>query len=524
MNHTVVDYVNAAVTTHPDKVFLYQGEEQMIFREIDEQSDRLASALLDIGIEKGDHLAINALNQFEWLVSFFASAKLGATLVTLNVRYRDSEIEYMVNNAEVKAIISIDSFAGFDYVAFYQNLRDKLPTVEHYLFIGGGGFEGSYDVADLLQVEVNKKRLEQTKQQVKATDPLLIIYTSGTTGKPKGSMITHKSILASAIAQRDHFHVGEEDLAIGALPLNHVGGITCTVMVALVSQSSVTLIPFFQPQQVLQAIQEYKATILGGVPTMYLMLMNEKDLAHYNLSSLRLCIAGGSNVEPKLALTLSKQLPNATLVNLYGLSETSGACVLSNLHDSVETISNSIGVVIGDFQGKVVDTEGREVPNGDVGELVIKGDCVAQGYYQMPNETAETFSSDGWLQTGDMVTKDASSYISYKGRKKEMYITGGFNVFPVEIENILTTHDKVQLAAGIGIPDEFLGEVGRFYIVPAADTNPTEEELREFCLSHVSDYKIPKEFIFVSDVPMTPAGKIQKAKLKENGATNPQNS
>jgi len=195
-------------------------------------------------------------------------------------------------------------------------------------------------------------------------------------------------------------------------------------------------------------------------------------------------------------------------------SETSGACVLSRLTDNISKVQETIGVPIGTFKAKVVDRDGAEVSNGVIGELFIQGDCVAKGYYGMKKETNETFQH-GWLATGDMVYKDDEGYLHFKGRKKEMYITGGFNVFPVEIENVLASYEKVQLAAGIGVPDPLLGEIGVYYIVPKPNVSLTEEELFQFCRDRLADYKVPKRFIIVDEVPLTPAGKVQKSKLMQ---------
>jgi acyl-CoA synthetase (AMP-forming)/AMP-acid ligase II len=420
----------------------------------------------------------------------------------------------MLNHSEVKALVSVSKHAGFDFSEFFKSFKHRVPTVEKYIFIGEG-FEGSLSFAELLKTKHEKTRLDEAKGTVKPDDLAVMIYTSGTTGKPKGVMITHRSILASGRAQAEHFSVTENDIVTASLPLNHVGGITCSITVALICRATAILIPEFKPELVLHEIEKHKATIFSGVPTMYIMLFAYKNFANYDLSSLRLAIAGGSNVEPELCQDISKSMPNARLVNLYGLSESSGACVMSKLTDPPEKVQQTIGVPIGNFQAKIVNENKQVVRIGEIGELAIRGDCLAKGYYHEPEKTMETFSPDGWLYTGDIVVQDEQGYVSFRGRKKEMYIQGGFNIFPVEIENVLTAHPKVSLAAGIGVPDQFFGEVGRYYIIPVHGENPTEEELKEYCQMHLADYKVPKSFVFVDKVPTTPAGKIQKAKLKE---------
>lgn len=510
--NTVSGYLQQALNNSPDREFLTEGNESVSFAQLDDRSDRVATFLLNKGLKKGDKVGIIALNQLEWLYTFFAAAKTGIVLVALSPRYRDQELEYMINHSDMKMLVCISQVGDFNYIEYLEQFKSRIPSVQHYVFIAAEG-DSSFNVA--LQTETNRQILDPATEQVSPSDHLFMLYTSGTTGKPKGVLITHASILASAKAQVDHFQVTEQDSAIGALPLNHVGGITCTIMAALISQSRVFLIPSFHPQAVLETILERKATILGGVPTMHLMLLSNlqpEDAQH--LSSVRLVIAGGSNVEKSLVQEIENAFSQAQIVNLFGLSETSGACVLSRLTDDSETIQTTIGVPIGDFEARVIDAENNICEPGVVGELLIKGDCVAAGYYKSGEETRNAFR-DGWLHTGDMATIDNRGYVSYKGRKKEMYISGGFNISPTEVENILTSHDKVRMAAGIGVPDELMGEVGVYYIVPEESTDLTSAELDDYCVQNLADYKRPKEFIFVEEVPVTPAGKIQKAALKQ---------
>jgi len=512
--HTVSEALRDAARRTPGKPFFYYRNQEFSYKELDEHSDRLASALMEHGIQRGDKIAILALNQPEWLITFFAAAKIGAGVVALNARYRETELEYMLNRSAVKLLISVDETPEFNFRDFFYAFREKIPTVERFVFIGEG-FPGSLSFEELLASDARTDLLASAGQEVAEDDTMIIIYTSGTTGRPKGAMLTHKSMLASARAQAEHLRITEEDIGTGHLPLNHVGGITCAVMVALVSNSSVVLIPHFRPDLVLEAVEKHRITILGGVPTMFVMMFNVPQFDKYDVSSVRLCVAGGSNVEPQLCRLINERFPGAKLVNLYGASETSGACVISRLDDTPEKVAQSIGVIIGDFQMKVVGPGKEELPLGEIGELAIKGDCVAKGYDGLEAETKEAFSADGWLYTGDLAYLDEEGYIYLKGRKKEMYIQGGFNVYPAEIENLLTTHPKVAIAAGIGIPDPVFGEVGRFYILPRPGCEVTEEELKAFCRKHLADYKVPREFVIVDELPLTPAGKVQKSVLKQ---------
>lgn len=496
-----------------DRAFLHWQGKPISFRQVDEAADRLATGLLRLGIRRGDNIAIVMPNDPAWLYSFFAAAKIGAGLVALNVRYRAAEFEYMLNNAEVKLLICVRGFAGFDYYEFFAGFRQRVPVVRHFVFTDVGD-DGALSFDSLLDAP-DPERLEMAAEGVRPDDTLVIIYTSGTTGRPKGAMTTHRSILASARAQAVHIGARPEDVVIGSLPLNHVGGITCGVATMLVAGGSVALVPYFRPDLVVEAVRRHRVTIFAGVPTMYHMVFGYPGFSPADFSSVRLCIVGGSSVEPRLATQIANTFPWAQLINLYGLSESSGACIMSPLGEPVDKVATSIGVPIGDFRVKVVDNERRDVPAGETGELVIYGDCVAKGYYGLPEATRETFGADGALYTGDMGYLEPDGHVVLRGRKKEMYVQGGFNVYPVEIENLLMKHPKVAVVAGIGVPDPVFGEVGRFYVVPRPGAQLTAEELLAYCRENLADYKVPRQFIFVDELPLTPAGKIHKALLRQ---------
>ena len=366
----------------------------------------------------------------------------------------------------------------------------------------------------LLDTDVDRDALDNVQESVAPEDLMMIIYTSGTTGKPKGAAISHRSQLASARAQAEHTRITEDDVIPLALPLNHVGGITCGLLTTLLGRGKCILIPMFDPDQVIKLSAQYGATIMPGVPTMHTLVLMNENLSAWDTANVRLVVTGGSNSEPDLLEKLYKTFPGATVMNLYGLSESSGAVVLSPWGSDFDTTVRSIGKPIGDFQVKVVDGEGNVLPAGETGELCFKGDAVVSSYFRGADETADAFRS-GWLKTGDMGYIDNQGYITLMGRKKEMYLQGGFNVYPVEVENLLTKHPKVLMAAGIGVPDSVLGEVGRYYIIPKPGEDPTKEEIIEYCKEHLADYKVPRQIEFREELPLTPVGKIMKSLLKE---------
>ncbi len=511
--------LDRALHLHPEKTFIYYGQTEISYEQLHEQSDRLATALLQKGIEPGDTIGVNALNQPEWLYTFFAAAKIGAVVVALNPRYRTAELDYMLNNSACKMVVSLGELNGFDYLAMFAGMRDRLPTVEHYVYIGAEADRG-VPFAELLAQAADREKVGARRRRGAETDPLIMIYTSGTTGQPKGTVITHRSMSSSARAQAEHLHFTPEERIVCSLPLNHVGGITCAIAAALISRASIILIPSFRPDLVLEAAARLQPTVFAGVPTMYLMLLDCSGSEQYDFSSVRYTIVGGSNVEPELVGRMQARMPQSQFINLYGLSETSGACILSPLQDDPQYLATSLGVAIGDFQLRVVDGERQELASGEIGELAVKGACLAAGYYGRPQESAEAFDSDGWLYTGDLASLDEAGRVFFKGRKKEMYVNGGYNVYPIEIENVLVAHPKVAIAAGIGVPHELYGEVGHYFIIPAPGESPTAEELQAYCRTRLADYKLPHSFDIVAELPLTPAGKVQKALLKQRYAQN----
>lgn len=508
--------LDKAARSVPDKTCYFYMGKRYSFRDVDGLSDRLACGLLKLGIVRGDRIGIIGLNQPEWVLTYFAAAKIGATVVGLNVRYRETELDYMLNQSRTKAVVTLASMADqMNYVDFFDGFREKVPSVEHFIFIGGPGFQGSHSFEALLNTELDRKDLMTAKASVRPEDLMIIIYTSGTTGVPKGAAVTNRSQLAAARAQAEHTRLGPEDLVQVAAPLNHVGGISCGIVTMLLARAGIELIPVFDPNVVIEQARANPPTIMAGVPTMHLLLLMNEKFASLNTDSIRLVITGGSNAEPSLLESLYKAFPKATVMNLYGLSESSGTLVMSPWDSDFQSTVKSIGKPVGGFEVKVADPEGREVPRGEIGELHFKGEAIASGYFRMPEETAAAFDAAGWLHTGDMGMVDEKGYIVLMGRLKEMYLQGGFNVYPVEVENLISKHPKVAMVAGIGVPDPVLGEIGRYYIVPKPGVRLTEEEIKDYCRQRLADYKVPKQIVFRTELPLTPVGKIMKSKLKE---------
>ncbi|GAA1993681.1 class I adenylate-forming enzyme family protein [Amycolatopsis minnesotensis] len=491
------------------KVFLRTGDSATTYGDLSARSRRVAAALHARGLRAGDRVAIAAPNRVEWLEFFFGAVRLGLIVVTLNVRYRETELDHMLNQSGTRLVLTARHAGETDLRAFYAGFRHRIPAVEVVVFLDGYAEFVSGATEDVPDADTG------------ADTPAVILYTSGTTGVPKGAVLTHGGLIASTSAQVERVAMTAEDVLLGLLPLNHVGGLTCNILAAMVAGAAVVMPSAFSPGGAVAAIAEQRLTIVGGVPTMWALMLAEPACAEIDVSSLRVAIVGGSNAEPALCDAIAARFPGARLTNLYGMSELSGAAIMSAPTDTPEVVARTLGTALPGFEARVVDPGGEPVESGVDGQLQVRGPSAAAGYWDMPAETAEAFLPGGWVATGDIVTADGG-HLAFRGRSKEMYLQGGYNVYPVEIENVLTGFPGIAMAAGIGVPDPVLGEIGRYYVVPrdpAAELD--QEEILAYCRERLAGYKVPRQLLIVAELPMTPAGKIAKAVLRERISQDP---
>lgn len=505
MTETVPAAWAAAVHDAGTRPVLIFDDVPITYAELDYASDMVAAGLIARGRKRGDRIGLIGMNRPEWLVVYLAAAKLGCIVVAISVRYREGELLHMLGQSECEMLVTPRAAGDFRYEGYLEKLQEKLPRLKEIVYL-------DHD-ASPLHGQVDRDELDARAKEIEPLDPIMLIYTSGTTGVPKGATLTHRSQLASAKAERDHIKMTENDVGTLAMPLNHVGGITCAFMTSVTARAASILMPAFSPKFFVDQIKKHGATIFTGVPTMLTLALREPGLEDLDASKIRVIITGGSNVEPALYDALHARFPNAAFMNLYGLSETSGATVMSSWNSPPDVISISIGRPLEGVALEIRDAEGKNVPQGETGEIWIKAPMVVAGYWAMHEETNAAFT-DGWLHTGDLAYLDPQGNVVLRGRKKEMYIQGGYNVYPVEVENVLARHPAVLMVAGIGIPDDVLGEVGCYFIVPKEGVKVTDEELIDFCRDKVANYKVPRRIIQRAELPLTPAGKIQKAALK----------
>lgn len=514
---TIGETLRLAKSMHQHKSAYIDNGRSYSFNDVDGSVDQIATGLLKLGLSRGDRIGMVGLNQIEWVQLFYAATRIGVAVVAMSVRHRASEFRQMLGESGAKAIVTIRRHDDFDFCDLLCELRSELPQLQTVIVLGESG-DDNIEWSTLASTPVDIALLDRAQSAVLADDLAMVIYTSGTTGRPKGAALTHKTMLAAASAQATHIKASAEDLVQLAMPLNHVGGITCGVLTMLLGGGVVELVPAFKAETVLLMMEQNPPTIVIGVPTMLTLLLMSIERHPLHLDSIRLVITGGSNADATLLTKLQATLRSATVMNLYGLSEASGALVMTPWDASKSELIESIGRPLPGAEMRVVNGLGEDVGQDAVGELIFKGLGVVANYIDGAVNDA-SFTPDGWLHSGDLAYIDGRGLVHLKGRQKEMYIQGGFNVYPVEVEAFISQHPKVLMVAGVGVPDPVLGEVGRYFVVPRPGSELSVDEIRDFCAASLADYKIPRQIFIRDSLPMSPAGKLLKSSLRDEGKT-----
>jgi long-chain acyl-CoA synthetase len=482
-----------AAQEHGDRTALKLDEVEVSYAQLDEATKRAAALLRSKGFEPGDRVGIMLPNVPYFPIAYYGVLRAGGIVVPMNVLLKGREVTFYLDDPDAKVL-----FAWHDFIDAARTGAEQTGT--ELIAVEPGKFEqllGDQDPAD----EVVDRADDDTA---------VILYTSGTTGKPKGAELTHSNLLKNTEVIRDLADVSPDDVVLGALPLFHSFGQTCGLNGTISAGGTLSLIPRFDPGKALEIIQGDRVTIFQGVPTMYTAMLNHPDKGSFDVSSLRLCVSGGSAM-PVEVLRGFEDAFDCKVLEGYGLSETSP--VASFNHADRERKPGTIGTPVEGVDMKVVDEDGNEVKQGEVGEIVIRGHNVMKGYLNRPDATAEAIKN-GWFHTGDMGQVDEEGYFSIVDRKKEMIIRGGYNVYPREIEEVLYEHPAVQEAAVIGIPDDKMGEEVGAAVVLKEDQSCEESELRDYVKGEVAGYKYPRKVWFVDELPKTATGKILKREIE----------
>jgi fatty-acyl-CoA synthase len=515
---TIPALLAAAVAGHGEReavVFREQGV-RWSWREFATEVDRLAAGLLALGLRRGDRIGIWSPNRVEWLVTQFATARIGLILVNINPSYRLAELEYALRLSGCRAIIAAEGLRGADYLAMLQGVAPKLSALEVVIRLGEGETPGMRRYADVLAPagSVDTTALDALGAQLGCHDPINQ-FTSGTTGHPKGATLTHHNVVNNAIAVAAAMRFTAADRLCIPVPLYHCFGMVLAVL-ACVSAGASMVFPgeIFDAGATLAAVSEEGCTALHGVPTMFIAELDHPEFARFDLSRLRTGIMAGSPCPIETMKKVIAQMHLTEITIAYGMTETSPVSFQSGVDDPLERRVTTVGRVQPHVEAKVVDADGRTVPVGTPGELWTRGYLVMQGYWGDEAKTREAVVEGGWMRTGDLATIDAEGYCNIVGRVKDMLIRGGENIYPREIEEFLFRHPKVQSVQVFGVPDPKYGEEVCAWIMLRPGETCTVDEIQAYCRDQIAHYKIPRHIRFVTDMPMTITGKVQKFMMR----------
>src|SRR5271157_2406959 len=497
----------ALIELHPGKNL----RKTVTWREFDEQANRMANALIARGIKKDDKVIHLMVNSIDWLVVYFGIIRTGAWAVPLNFRFTGTEIKYCVDIAEARIMVLSEEF-----IERVVPLRDHLPTIKKYIFAGSKLPDGMESLEDVIR-QASPKPL---KVKITAEDTCGLYFTSGTTGDTKPIVLTHKNMEFAAVLEQKHHYQTHEDNFILIPPLYHTGA-KMHWLGSLLMGSRATILTEISPKNILDAVHNERGTIVWLlVPWAQDILValdkGELKLKNYDLSHWRLMHIGAQPVPPSLIKHWKRYFPKMQYDTNYGLSESTGpGCIHLGIENDHKV--GAIGKPGYTWHARLVDAQGRDVPQGKNGEIIVKGAGVMREYYKNQQRTADTLI-DGWLYTGDVGRMDEDGFIWITDRKKDVIITGGENIYPVEIEEVLHNHPKIYDVAVIGIPDERVGEIAVAIVDVKPDANLLEQEVIDFCAQNLAHFKRPRRIIF-GKVPRNPTGKIEKPKLRERYKT-----
>lgn len=518
---------------YPDRLAVKYTDRpfERTWKELDEEATKIAKGLLSIGIKKGDHVAIWATNYPEWMLTLFATAKIGAILVTVNTNYKIFEVEYLLRQSDAKCLVMIKGFKDSDYVGIINELcptlkdsrpgelnNPMLPYLKDVIFVGENCPPGMYWWNDLYAMadNVSDDEFLSVYNSLDPHDVINMQYTSGTTGFPKGVMLTHFNIVNNGKCIGDCMKFTENDKLCIPVPFFHCFGLVLGIMACLTHATAMIPLDYYQPLKVMEAVQNEECTAVHGVPTMFIAMLEHPDFKKFKFPKLRTGIMAGSPCPIKVMQQVVDEMGAKEITIAYGQTEASPVCTQTTTDDSIEIRVSTVGRVLPHVEAKIINPEtGEECPPNVPGEFCTRGYHVMKGYYKMPEATDQAIDKDGWLHTGDLATVDEHGYYKITGRIKDMIIRGGENIYPKEIEEFLYTHPKVKDVQFVGVPSKEYGEEILACIILKDGETATEQEIKDYVKSHMARHKTPKYVKFVESYPMTASGKIQKYKIRE---------
>jgi fatty-acyl-CoA synthase len=535
IDKTLGEILESNASRWPDKDFIVYSDRNLHFTysNFDKRVNKLAKGLLSIGVQKGHHVGVWATNVPDWLTFAFATAKIGAIMVTVNTSYKTHELEYLIDNADLHTLCVINGYRDSDYVGMVYELvpelnthqrghlsSAKFPFLKNVVFIGPEKHRGMYNTQELILLgeHIDDTELTTIKTRLNCHEVINMQYTSGTTGFPKGVMLTHHNIVNNGFWIGECQKFTDAEKVCLPVPLFHCFGIVLGVMAILTHGATAVLVEAFDPLMVLASVQRERATALYGVPTMFIAELNHPMFDMFDLSSLRTGIMAGSPCPIDVMRKVIDKMHMTDVTIAYGLTESSPVMTQTRTDDPIEAKVSTVGKELPCIEVRIVNPEtGVECELEQQGEICCRGYSIMKGYYKNPEATAEVIDSEGWLHSGDLGVKTKEGYFKVTGRIKDMIIRGGENIYPREIEEFLYSMPAVKDVQVAGISSEKYGEQVGAFIIKHPYATITEEDVIDYCRGKISKFKIPKYVFFIDSYPMTASGKIQKYKLRDLG-------
>jgi len=533
LEYTLGELLEKYAAETPDREFIIFTDRNLRFTysQFNKRVDQLAKGLLYIGVSTDDKVGIWANNVPDWLTFMFATAKIGAVLVTINTNYKLAELEYLLKNADIHTLCLVDGFRDSDYINMIFDLVPELknsqrgnlkseifPKLQNVIFIGPQKHRGMYNTSELILLgsHIDDMELELIKENISCHDVVNMQYTSGTTGFPKGVMLTHHNILNNGFAAGECMRFTHNERLLVCVPLFHCFGSGLALCTVITHGCTMVMVENFDPLMVLASVEKEKCTALFGVPTMFIAELNHPMFNLFDLSSLRTGIMAGDLCPIETMNQVMQKMHMKDIIIVYGLTETSPGMTATRTHNSPEVRATTVGFELPNVEVKIVNPEtGEDCPVGEQGEICCRGYNLMKGYYNNPEATSKIIDKDGWLHSGDLAVKTSDGFYRITGRIKDMIICGGENIYPREIENFIDNIPEVEAVEVVGVPSKKFGEQVGAFVKLKSGSKLTEEAVQEFCRGKIAHNKIPQYVFFVNDFPITASGKIQKYKLRE---------
>ncbi|MEY2430733.1 MAG: HIP---CoA ligase [Acidimicrobiaceae bacterium] len=515
---TIPQVIRRAATMFGGQEGVVDGDVRLSFTELVAEIDIAARALIASGVEPGERVAIWAPNVYEWAVAALALHSVGGVLIPVNTRFKGEEAAYILGAAGARRLFTVTDFLDTNYVDLLRNAPTDVD-LDDIVILRGAVPDGCTPWTDFMArgSDVDPSVSAARADAVQPDDLCDILFTSGTTGAPKGAMLMHSPSIRAYNSWADVVGLREGDRYLIINPFFHAFGLKAGILTCLLKGATIVPHPIFDVPSVMRRVAEEKITMLPGPPAIFQTILNHPELEQSDLSTLRLAVTGAAAIPTEMIIAMREKLGFENVVTGYGLTEAHGIATMCRHDDDPETIAKTSGRAIPDVEVRLVDDDGREVATGEPGEVVVRGYNIMKGYLDNVAATAEAIDGDGWLHTGDVAVSDAAGNITITDRKKDMYIVGGFNAYPAEIENIMNRHPGIAQVAIVGVPDQRLGEVGMAFIVPTTGTTIDATEVIAWSGEHMANYKVPRYIEVVDVLPLNASGKVLKFDLRDRG-------